>query len=42
MGSRNVDPVNGGGDWVCEKPDHWIFDGTGMKKGDSIPGLIGW
>ncbi|MCG8600767.1 MAG: hypothetical protein MI807_11540 [Verrucomicrobiales bacterium] len=42
MGSRNVDPVNGGGDWICEKPDHWIFEGTGMKKGDSIPGLIGW
>ncbi|MEZ0385759.1 MAG: N,N-dimethylformamidase beta subunit family domain-containing protein [Verrucomicrobium sp.] len=42
MGSRNIDPVNGGGDWICEKPDHWIFNGTGMKKGDAIPGLIGW
>jgi len=42
MGSRNVEPVNGGGDWICEKPDHWMFEGTGMKKGDSIPGLIGW
>lgn len=42
MGSRNVDPVNGGGDWICEMPDHWIFEGTGMKKGDAIPGLIGW
>ncbi|MDF1862230.1 MAG: hypothetical protein P1U87_18585 [Verrucomicrobiales bacterium] len=42
MGARNVDPVNGGGDWVCEKPGHWMFEGTGMKKGDSIPGLIGW
>lgn len=42
MGSRNVDPVNGGGDWICEKPDHWMFEGTGMKKGDAIPGLIGW
>jgi hypothetical protein len=42
MGSRNVDPVNGGGDWVVDKPDHWIFEGTGMKKGESIPGLIGW
>lgn len=42
MGSRNVDPVNGGGDWVCELPEHWIFENTGMKKGDSIPGLIGW
>jgi len=42
MGSRNVRPVNGGGDWVCERPDHWIFEGTGMKKGERIPGLIGW
>lgn len=42
MGSRNVDPVNGGGDWVCTKPEHWIFEGTGMKAGDAIPGLIGW
>ena len=24
------------------KPDHWMFAGTGMKKGDSIPGLVGW
>jgi TAT (twin-arginine translocation) pathway signal sequence len=42
MGARNVDPVNGGGDWICRKPEHWIFEGTGMKNGDSIPGLIGW
>ena len=42
MGARNVEPVNGGGDWVVAKPEHWIFDGTGMKKGDRIPGLIGW
>lgn len=42
MGSRNVEPVNGGGDWVCLKPEHWLFAGTGMKHGDSVPGLIGW
>jgi len=42
MGVRNIDPVNGGGDWFCTKPEHWIFEGTGMKKGDSIPGMIGW
>lgn len=42
MGARNLDPVNGGGDWVCTNPDHWIFAGTGMKKGDSIPGLVGY
>ncbi|WP_372897709.1 N,N-dimethylformamidase beta subunit family domain-containing protein [Stieleria sp.] len=42
MGSRNIDPVNGGGDWVCARPDHWMFEGTGMKRGEAIPGLIGW
>jgi len=42
IGARNVEPVNGGGDWICTKPDHWIFAGTGMKSGDRIPGLIGW
>lgn len=42
MGARNVEPVNGGGDWIIAKPDHWIFEGTGVRQGDSIPGLIGW
>ena len=42
IGARSVVPFNGGGDWTCTKPEHWIFEGTGMKKGDSIPGLVGW
>jgi hypothetical protein len=42
IGARNVEPVNGGGDWVCTKPSHWLFEGTGMKAGDRIPGLVGW
>jgi hypothetical protein len=42
IGARTVTPANGGGDWTCTQPDHWIFEGTGMKKGDSIPGLVGW
>lgn len=42
MGARNVDPVNGGGDWICAKPAHWLFDGTGMRQGDRIRGFIGW
>ncbi len=42
IGARNVSPVNGGGDWIVARPGHWIFEGTGMKKGDRIPGLIGW
>ncbi len=42
IGARTVVPFNGGGDWTCAKPDHWVFEGTGMKKGESIPGLVGW
>ena len=29
-------------DWTCTAPDHWAFEGTGMKKGDAIPHLVGW
>ena len=32
----------GSGDWTCAMPDHWLFEGTGMKKGDSVKGLLGW
>ena len=42
MGARNIDPVNGGGDWIITKPEHWMFAGTGVKNGDRIPGLVGW
>ncbi len=42
MGARNVEPVNGGGDWIIERPDHWIFAGADVKRGDRIPGLVGW
>lgn len=42
MGVRNVRPITGGGDWIIAEPNHWIFEGTGVKKGDAIPGLIGW
>ena len=30
------------GDWVCRRPDHWLFAGTGMRDGDRIPQLVGW
>ncbi len=42
MGAQSTFPVTGGGDWVCRKPDHWLFAGTGMHEGDGIPGLVGW
>jgi hypothetical protein len=30
------------GDWVVQRPDHWLFAGTGMARGDRLPGLVGW
>jgi hypothetical protein len=42
IGARSPYPFNGGGDWICTKPDHWIFRGTRMRRGDLIPGLVGW
>ncbi|MGC3969484.1 MAG: hypothetical protein QM775_19615 [Pirellulales bacterium] len=42
IGARTTVPFNGGGDWICAKPEHWMFAGTGMKKGDAVPGLVGW
>jgi len=42
IGARSIVPFNGGGDWICTKPEHWVFAGTGMKKGDSVRGLVGW
>lgn len=32
----------GAADWTCVAPEHWLFEGTGMKSGDSIPQLVGW
>ncbi len=42
IGVRNVRPVNGGGDWTITNSKHWIFEGTGIKDGDRIRGLVGW
>ncbi len=42
IGARTITPYNGSGDWIVSDPDAWIFDGTGMKRGDAIPGLVGW
>ena len=42
IGARTVVPFNGGGDWVCTRPDHWMFAGTGLKQGDRLAGLVGW
>jgi hypothetical protein len=42
VGARSTGEITGGADYVCAKPDHWLFAGTGMKRGDAIPGLVGW
>lgn len=42
IGARSTFPVTGGADWICAQDKHWLFAATGMKKGDSIPGLVGW
>ena len=42
VGAHSTGPVTGGADWICSLPDHWIYEGTGMKAGDRVPGLIGW
>ncbi len=42
MGAHSTGPVTGGADWICTQPEHWIYANTGMKLGDSIPGVIGW
>lgn len=42
IGAHSTGPVTGGADWICTLPDHWLFAGTGMKRGEGIPGLVGW
>jgi hypothetical protein len=42
IGARTISPFNGSGDWIVTQPEHWLFAETGMKRGDSIPGLVGW
>jgi len=32
----------GAANWTCDLPEHWLFEGTGLKKGDRIPQLVGW
>lgn len=42
IGARTINPFNGADDWTIVEPSHWLFEGTGMNKGDGIPGLVGW
>ena len=34
------DPVDG--DVVITAPAHWLFDRTGLARGDTLPGLLGY
>lgn len=42
IGGRTMIPFNGSGNWTVSNGRHWMFDETGMKNGDFIPGLVGW
>lgn len=42
IGAHSTGIVTGGADWICTLPEHWLYEGTGMRKGDRIAGLIGW
>ena len=42
MGAHSTGYVTGGADWICTRPDHWIYAGTDMRQGDAIPGVVGW
>lgn len=42
IGARTITPYNGSGDWIVTDETAWIFEGTGMKNGDSVPGIVGW
>jgi hypothetical protein len=42
IGAHTMSPANGSGNWIVTNAEHWIFEGTGMKNGDMIPGLVGW
>ncbi len=35
-----ADPVDA--DIIVDRPDHWAFAGTGVKKGDALRGLLGY
>ena len=40
MGARNVEPVNGGGDWIIVKPEHWLFEGPACERVSGFPGSL--
>ena len=37
-----VDPYGTRFDWKVTAPDHWVYEGTNLKLGDTIAGLVGY
>jgi hypothetical protein len=35
-----ADPVDG--DIIVDEPSHWAFAGSGLRRGDALPGLLGY
>lgn len=29
-------------DWVVENASHWVYEGTGLARGDRLPGVVGF
>lgn len=42
IGAHSTGDVVGHYPWICTRPDHWVYAGTGMRQGEQIPGVIGW
>lgn len=42
MYASNWEPRLGGFPWVVADATSWVFAGTGLKNGDSLPGLVGY
>src|SRR2546421_4249088 len=42
MYGSNWEPRLGGFPWVVADASSWVFAGTGLKNGDSLPGLVGY
>ncbi len=41
IGAQTVSPFNGSGDWVVARPGHWLFAGTGLRRGTGSRGWSG-
>ncbi|HVT17289.1 MAG TPA: N,N-dimethylformamidase beta subunit family domain-containing protein [Thermoanaerobaculia bacterium] len=42
IGARTCYPITGSADWICTSEKSWVYEGTGMRDGDRVGGLIGW